>query len=180
MRLKIYYILILIVLLFNSCSSLNILKKDNHSVIAISVTSTGFGAKGYGIIITLENIDTHEIFKSKSLSPISPHSIIQNIPSGRYLVKKVEIPVGNIMYSNWSNDIPTFFGLIKIESNSKYYLGNFNGTRSIGNKNIMRLKIEDQEIPDKIKKTIEKENTGWKNGEFIKLYPYKKDILLIY
>ena len=63
--------LILIVLIFSSCSSVKIAKQDNSSIIAISATSTGLGSKGYGILITLENIDTKEMYKSKSLSPIS-------------------------------------------------------------------------------------------------------------
>ena len=172
--------LILIVLIFSSCSSVKIAKQDNSSIIAISATSTGLGAKGYGILITLENIDTKEMFKSKSLSPISPHSVIQNLSPGRYVVRKVEVPVGNIMYSNWSDSVKTFFGQINIEPNSKYYLGDFSGTRDVGKKNVLRLKIENQSIPDKLKEKIENENTGWKSGEFIKLYPNEKEVLLVY
>ncbi len=172
--------LILIVLLLSSCIPLKIAKQDNSSIIAISATSTGLGAKGVGIIITIENIDTHQMYKSKSLSPISPHSVIQNIPSGKYLVRKIEIPVGNIIYSNWSESVQIFFGQINIELNSKYYLGDFTGTREIGSKNILRLKINNQSIPIKLKEMIENENTGWKSGNFIKLYPYDNEELLIY
>lgn len=172
--------LILIVLIFSSCSSVNIAKQDNSSIIAISATSTGLGAKGYGILITLENIDTKEMFKSKSLSSLSPHSVIQNLAPGKYFVRKVEVPVGNIMYSNWSDSVKTFFGQINIEPNSKYYLGDFSGTRDVGKKNVLRLKIENQSIPFKLKEKIENENTGWKSGEFIKLYPNEKEELLVY
>jgi hypothetical protein len=31
-----------------------------------------------------------------------------------------------------------------------------------------------------LKEKIENENTGWKSGEFIKLYPYEKEELLVY
>lgn len=172
--------LILIVLIFSSCSSVKIAKQDNSSIIAISATSTGLGAKGYGILITLENIDTKEMFKSKSLSLISSHSVIQNLLPGKYVVRKVEVPVGNFMYSNWTDSVKTFFGQINIEPNSKYYLGDFTGTRDVGKKNVLRLRIENQSIPDKLKEKIENENTGWKSGELIKLYPYEKEELLVY
>jgi len=180
MLLKTKIHLILIVLIFSSCSSVKIAKQDNNSIIAISATSTGLGAKGYGILITLENIDTKEMFKSKSLSPISPHSVIQNLSPGRYVVRKVEVPVGNFMYSNWTDSVEAFFGQIKVEPNSKYYLGDFTGTRNVGKKNVLRLRIENQSIPDKLKEKIENENTGWKSGELIKLYPYEKEELLVY
>ncbi|HET7819743.1 MAG TPA: hypothetical protein VFL70_10590 [Bacteroidia bacterium] len=172
--------LILIVVIFNSCSTVKIIKQDNSSIIAISATSSGLGAKGYGILINIENIDTHEIYKSKSLSPISPHSVIQNIPSGKYYVKKIEVPVGNFMYSNWSDTVKLYFGQINIEPNSKYYLGDFTGTREIGRKNVLRLKINNPNIPEGLKRKIENEKTGWESGDFIKLYPYNKEQLLVY
>ena len=172
--------LILIILIFSSCSSVKIAKQDNSSIIAISATSTGFGSKGYGILITLENIDTKEMFKSKSLSPISSHSVIRNLSPGKYIVRKVEVPVGNFMYSNWSDSVKTFFGQINIAPNSKYYLGDFAGTRDVGKKNVLRLRIENQNIPEKLKEKIENDKTGWKDGEFIKLYPYEKEEFLVY
>ena len=172
--------LLLIVLIFSSCSAVKIAKQDNGSIIAISATSTGLGAKGYGILITLENIDTKEIFKSKSLSPISPHSVIQNLPSGKYFVRKVEVPVGSFMYSNWFDSVKTFFGQINIAPNSKYYLGDFTGTREVGRKNVLRLRIENQNIPEKLRNKIENEKTGWITDDFIKLYPYDKEALLVY
>lgn len=180
MKLKTNLHLIFIVLLFCSCSTVKITKQDNNSIIAISATSSGLGASGFGIVITIENLDTHEMYKSLSLSPISPHSVITNIPQGKYKVRKVEIPVGNIMYSNWSDNVNTYFGQINIEPNSKYYLGNYIGTRDIGRKNILRLKIKNKNIPEKLKKKIENEKTGWLSGDFIKLYPSDKDELLVY
>jgi hypothetical protein len=163
-----------------SCASMHLSKKDNGSIIAISATSKGFLAKGYGIEITLVNIDTHVSIKSKPLSPFSSHSLIQNIPSGRYIVQQVMIPVGNINYSNWSDSVKTFFGQITIEPNSKYYLGDFCGTRDIGGKNILHLKLCNQDIPKSLKEKIEKENTGWANGDFVRIYPYLKEELLVY
>jgi len=174
---KQFLILGLIFLLFISCSSLK-MKQDNGSIVAISATSSGLGAKGYGILITLKNIETQEKFQSKSLSPISSHSVIQNIPAGKYIVQKIEVPVGNITYKNWSDSVKVFFGEIDIKPNSKYYLGNFSGKRKIGRQNVLTLRIEDPNISQKLIKKIEK--AGWREGDFIKLYPYKKEELLVY
>jgi len=169
-----------IILLFNSCSTLKIVKQDRSSIVAISATSSGFSVKGYGILITLENIDTYERYKSQSFSSISPHSAIQNIPQGRYFVQKVEIPIGNIIYSNWSEDVKTFFGQINIEPSSKYYLGDFTASVKIGIKNVLKLQINNQNIPEKIKEKIELGKTGWSEGEFIKLYPHEEKVLWVY
>lgn len=178
--LKTSFLVILIIIVCNSCSTVRIAKLDNSSIIAISATSSGLGAKGYGILITMENIDTKEIYNSKSFSPISSHSVIQNIPAGKYFVTKVEVPVGGFIYSNWSDSVKVFFRQIDIKPNSKYYLGDFTGTRDIGRTNVLRLKINNQNIPDKIKEKIENEKTGWISGEFIKLYPYDNAELLVY
>ena len=179
-RSKKYLLGILIFFLFNSCASLKVMKQDNGSVVAISATSTGTLQKGYGIVITLENVETQENFTSKSLSPMSPHSIIQNIPQGKYFVQRIEVPIGNIIYKNGSENVKSFFGQIDIEPNSKYYLGNFSGKRRIGRENGFTLRINDLNIPKKIKEKIETGNAGWKEGEFVKLYPYDREELLVY
>jgi hypothetical protein len=171
-------ILLFACLLLFSFGSIRIEKKENFSIIAISCVSSGPGAKGIGIEMVLLNIDTQEKLKSKSLSVISSHSYIQNVPPGRYIVSQLDIPVGNIIYTNSSDSIRTFFGQINIEPNSKYYLGNFVGKRIIGRKNVLHIRINDPTIPQKIYSIVE--NTGWASGEFIKLYPYKKEELTIY
>ena len=170
---------ILVFFLFNSCASLKVMKQDNGSVVAISATSTGALQYGYGIVITLENIETQERFTSKSFSPMSPHSIIQNIPQGKYFVQRIEVPVGNMIYKNWSENVKSFFGQIDIKPNSKYYLGNFSGKGRIGMANVFTMRINDLNIPDKLIEKIET-GAGWKEGEFVKLYPYDKEELLVY
>ncbi len=156
------------------------MQQNNGSIVAISCTSGGLMMKGYGILITLENIETHEKFKSESLSLMSPHSVIQNISQGEYIVREIEVPVGNITYKNWSDSVKVFFGQITIEPNTKYYLGDFSGEWAIGRKNVLTLRITNTNVPDKLKEKIEEENTGWKEGDFIKLYPYEKNILWVY
>ncbi len=154
---------------------------DNGSLVAISAISTGMMQAGYGIKITLENAETGEQFTSKSLSILgySPHSTIQNIPPGKYFMRKIAVPVGNMTYFNCSKNLQSFFGEIEIKPNSKYYLGNFSGTRKIGRVNVLTIRINDPSIPESLQKKIEK-NPNWKEGEFIKLYPYEKEEFLVY
>lgn len=178
--LSVTLVLILTSIVLSGCASFRVVKKDNFSIVAISAISYGFLQKGYGITVTLENIDTQERLISKPLSPVSSHSIVQNIPPGKYFVQKIEVPVGSFAYLNWSEDVKDFFGTITIEANSKYYLGNFAGTRKMGRQNVLSLRIDDQNIPELLKQKIEAEKTGWKTGPFTKLYPYKKDELMVY
>ncbi len=168
-------------LLLLGASSFKIGKQDKGSVVAISAQSSGILSKGFGITITFENIDTEERFKSKPLSHGSRHSIIQNIPPGKYFVQKIEVPVGNLIYGSYSPNVRMFFGQITIEPDSKYYLGDFTGTRQKGKMHSLILSIDNEcEIPEKIKEKIEREDTGWIEGDFKKLYPYQTDLLLVY
>jgi|GEM_PF-3186199 len=179
MKIKTFW-LISLLLSFTSCSSLKIAKQDNNnSIVAISATTTGILQRGFGMIITLENIDTQERFQSKSLSRMSPHSVIQNIPPGRYFMYQVSVPLGDMIYHNRSSHMREFFGQINIEPNSKYYLGNFSGRMGVGRERNLIMSIDDLNIPCELRERIENENTGWKKGEFIKLFPYEKDELII-
>jgi len=171
---------LIICLALCSCATIKIVKQDNNSILAVSAKSSGLGSQGYGIEITLVNINTQQKLVSKSFSSISPHSVIQNIPPGQYYIKQISVPVGNITYISWSDSIRTFFGEIEIKPNSKYYLGDFSGTREVGKKNVLRLRIKNENIPNEVIEKIEAENTGWKNGDFVKLYPYKTSDLLVY
>lgn len=171
--------LILMVLVLNSCSTVKIAKQDNNSIIAISSSTSKFNIRRNKLKITIQNIETQEIYTSTSLSPNSRHSIIQNIPSGRYEICKVEVPERHITYSNWAQSVIEYFGQINIEPNSKYYLGDFSVNIDIEGKYFLRLKITNENIPGVLKEKIENKKTGWRNGEFIKCYPYEKKELLL-
>lgn len=56
------------------------LDKSKNVFVSISATTSGVMQKGYGIIMTLINIDTKMSFKTKSLGGMSPHSIIEDLP----------------------------------------------------------------------------------------------------
>jgi hypothetical protein len=166
-------------LLMVTCATIKIAKQGDGSILAISAKSSGIGLKGLGIELTLVNIDTQENFVSKSLSPLSPHSIIQNISPGTYYVRQIKVPLGNITYTNRSDSVRSFFGQLIIESNTKYYLGSYTGTRKVGDKNAFFLKLSDQSVPKDIIDRINI-NTGWENGDYIKLCPADNKELIIY
>jgi hypothetical protein len=174
-------VLMLIIGIVNtSCYAVKLTKQGDKSMIAISAKSYRNLNSGYGLWITIVNIETHEKFRSKPLTLTSSHSIIQNIPAGKYVVQKIELPIGSLTYVNNSDSVGTFFGVINIEPNSKYYLGNFKGVGTIGRKNVVRIKIVDPAIPESLLTIIDSKKSAWNMGEFIKLYPYKKEELIIY
>ncbi len=163
-----------------SCASQSFVKEDGGALVAVSATSSGMMSKGFGMLVTIQNLDTKAVYASRSLSPISPHSVIQNVPAGQYLVRKVVVPVGNITFSNWSEDIPAFFGEITIQANAKHYLGNFSGKQKIGFKNILRMELADEAVPEKLVEILSAKAGGWSSGEFVKSYPVGIGELIVY
>lgn len=153
---------------------------NNGAFVAISATSKAAMQKGYGIITTLVNQDTKKEYTTKSLGPISAHSIIANIPAGTYLVTKVVLPLGEYFFENKSDSLQTFFGELKFEEGKRYYLGNFTGIRTIGMENVFRISIEDEEIPMKLIKKLRKTEPDLNESSFIKTYPYESKELMIF
>ena len=86
-------------LLLIVCSSYSLWGQPT-SLVAVSATSKGTMQKGYGMIVTLTNIETNQSFESKSMGPISKHSVIYELPPGKYAVTKVKVPVGDLVYIN--------------------------------------------------------------------------------
>ena len=136
--------------------------------------------KGYGIIITLMNKETKEIFKSKSLGPISPHAMFSDLPAGKYLVSKIEVPLGQLMYINQTKELTAFFGVLEFEPEKKYYLGNITGNREIGRKNVFHLWLDKPDIHPKLLKKLRKKKIELTEEDLIKTFPYEKEMLTIY
>lgn len=156
------------------------LDQNKNTLISISVTTSGIMQKGYGIVMTLINIDTKMSFKTKSLGGMSPHSIIEDLPPGKYIVSKIEIPLGGLKYINQSQSMSNFFGILEFEKGKNYYLGNFIGNREVGRQNIFHLWIENEMIPEKFLVKLKKKGIELKEQDFIKTYPYSKDSLMVY
>ena len=163
-----------------TCTTVKIIKTEDHSIVAISASSTGLGASGKGINIVLKNQMSGQEIRSSSLGGLSSHSVVQNVPPGSYVVSRIEIPVGNIVYSNWSEEVVNFFGVIEISSSSKYYLGNYKGKRGVGLKNILQLSLIDDAIPVKLREKIEAVGTGWGAEDYTAILPQQGSELTVY
>ena len=163
-----------------TCTTSKIIKTEGQSIVAISASSTGFGASGRGINIVLRNQVSGQEIRSSSLSGLSNHSVVQNVPPGSYIVSRVEVPVGNITYSNWSKEVVDFFGVIEISNSSKYYLGNYKGKRGIGLKNILQLSLIDESVPENLKEKIEAVGTGWGTENYNVILPREGSELTVY
>lgn len=156
------------------------LTSEEGALVTISMTTKGSMQKGYGIVMTLTNIDTKESFKSKSLGPISPHAMFKELPEGKYMVTKIEVPLGQLMYINRSKELTDFFGELTFESGKPYYLGNFTGNREIGRNNVFHLWLDKPDIHPKLIKKLSKKKVDLTEEQLIKTFPYKKDKLTIY
>lgn len=169
--------------LFSNFSSPTSTQSYNSSLgafVAISVTSKGMMQMGYGAVMTLINVDTNETFTSKSLGRISPHSILENIPEGKYRVYRLEIPLGDLIYINESQDLLEYFGLLEFKKGSAYYLGDFIGKRKIGKENVFHLNLQSQNIPEKLIKKLNGAGISLSEIEMIKTFPDEKTQLLLY
>lgn len=165
---------------FSSPSPMPSYDSNLGAFIAISVTSKGMMQMGYGVVMTVINVDTNESFTSKSLGRISPHSILQNIPEGKYHVSRLEIPLGDLIYINESQDLLEYFGLLEFKKGFAYYLGDFIGKRKIGKENVFHLSLQSQDIPEKLFKKLIGKGISISEIEMRKTFPYAKDELLMY
>ena len=170
----------LIILALSSCAASKVTKdpnQPNSSVLAISAMSKGVGMTGYGIMIRVENVETHQQYDSKSLSGFSKDAVIPNLPAGTYNVVRIEVPVGDIKFMNWSQELKEYFGSIVIEPNKKYYLGSylcgFSGPLS---NRVFELSLESHEISSNLISVVSK--AGWNDGDFIQLNPVETKMRL--
>lgn len=161
-------------------TSWSLTNNQEGAFVSVSMTTQGAMQKGYGIIMTITNIESNESFKSESLGPISPHSMFKNLTPGRYVVSRIEIPLGNLMYINQSKEMTDFFGVLEFERGKAYYLGNFTGNREIGRQNVFHFKLDKQDIHDKLLKKLKKKKIELTENDLIKTFPYSKDVLTIY
>lgn len=153
---------------------------QNGALVSISAKSKGALQTGYGIEITMTNIKTKQSCVSESLGPISPHSVIQNLPAGSYLITQIKVPLGDLMYTNSSEVVKEFFGILEIEEEKNYYLGYFSGTRKVGKKDVFILRIDDESIPQELLKKLLNKGIDLNIEDFIKTYPYDTDELMMY
>lgn len=172
--------LIVAVICFGACSSLKILKTENTSLLGLTASTSYLGGTGKGMIITIKNVVTGEKYEAKKLSHFSSHCIIQDIKPGKYQVEKIILDTGGNKFSNWSENVQNYFGLIEIEENQKYYLGTFKGKVKVKSKNAISIKLINQNVPEKLNALLDDQRTGWSDGEFELIETVSREELVIY
>ena len=169
--------ILLIISLLSCCLSL---QSQDSSKIFVSASTKGTLQNGVGIEITLTNVNSMRNYETKSLGLFSRYSYINNLPPGRYIVTEIEIPLGSISYINRSKGLTEYFDTLNIQPGSVNYLGNFHGYREVGDSAVFHLYIKTIKIPSKLIKKAFKKGLIPENVKSTKLYPYKKEELIIY
>lgn len=133
--------------------------------------------RGYGITVCLENLETHEVFKTTPLSIMSKNAVIENIPAGQYEVCMIEIPLGERRFWNDSDELRRFWDIIEICPNTNYYLGDYKATQQgkLSRRKIV-LTLESHTIPEKLKKDIKKQ--GLDPEGFVALIPAEESFVI--
>lgn len=146
-------------------------------MIAISASARASGMAGHGIILFLENTETHEIYKSKSLNGMSDNAVIENVPAGLYEVCRVEIPFGDMWFSNDSPELRSFFGVFEISPNTNYFMGKYKSTfqGKISHRQVL-FSLEGHVMPDKLIKFINKK--GLDAEGFVPIMPKEQSFIL--
>jgi hypothetical protein len=173
-------ILILLAIVFGSCSSLKIMKTENTSILALTASTSHLYGEGRGMIITLKNIETGEKYKAKKLSHFSSYCIVHNIKPGKYRVENIVLDTGGNKFSNSFESVQQYFGEIEIEGNQKYYLGTFQGKVKIKFKNAISIQLVNQIVPEKLKAVLKEQGTGWAEEEFKLIETVNKEEFIIY
>ena len=92
---QIRYIIILIV--FVLTTSFNFQTKydrSNLSAVILKIKYSSYGIKGFGGKLKIRNIESNEIFESKSKKGFNPYVIIENLPECKYFIEEIEIISG--------------------------------------------------------------------------------------
>ena len=159
------------------CFLFPLLCTAQKSMIAVSASAHSTGARGHGIILRLENLETHRIYETKALGLMSDNAVIYNLPAGKYEVCRVEVPFGNFTFWNESTELRSYFGIIEIRPDSKYYLGSFESSY-LGKVSQRRVafSLSGHEMPESLLKYLKK--VGLAKKDFIPIKPTEKTFLL--
>lgn len=165
------------ILLVFICFLLPLLCSAQESMITISASARASGMYGRGIVLFIENIETHEIYKSKSLNGMSNNAVIENVPAGLYEVCRVEIPFGDKWFMNDSPELKSFFGTLEIRPNTNYFMGKYLSTiqGKISNRQVL-FSLEGHVMPKKLIKFINKK--GLDADGFVPIKPKEESFVL--
>lgn len=165
------------ILLVFICFLLPLLCSAQESMITISASARASGMSGHGIVLFIENIETHEIYKSKSLNGMSNNAVIENVSAGLYEVCRVEIPFGDKWFMNDSPELKSFFGTLEIRPNTNYFMGKYLSTfqGKISNRQVL-FSLEGHVMPEKLIKFINKK--GLDADGFVPIKPKEESFVL--
>lgn len=156
------------------------IKQNENSILLISGNHNNLSMPAISITLYLKNVNTNEIIISKTFGTHYKYAIISNLAPGEYVVDRIDVIFENKMIFNKTEELKQFFGLIKIEPNSKYFLGNYSCYQTSLINKTTYFQIINHNIPEKAKAKIENLKYGWGNSDFIKLEPINYKVLFYY
>lgn len=129
------------------------------------------------VLVNLNDKTTH-IAKPKL--GFSKYGYAQNLDPGRYLVVEIRVPVGNVKFTNSSQELHAYFGEISLGENALYYLGDYTGKQKIGFKDVMSMTKTDSLPPESLTELFSAPTSGWAGTKFEPIGPKVGDVLMVY
>ncbi len=155
-KLIIFLLLGIHLISFRSLSSID---SDGLSALVIKLKYNSYGMTGFGGSLRVRNIKTDEVFESKSKKGFNPFVIIENVPSGNYIVERLDMISGpNVLKLANKSD----FNVIKVNESRIYYLGNYEAKKipPLMKLNFAVMKSE-QDSEEKVYKQLKKKSDSW-------------------
>lgn len=157
---KIKHILILIAgLLAISFKPTDSEISDNLSVLIVKLKYNSYGMTGFGGALKVRNLETNQVFESKSKKGLNPYVIVENLPIGNYKVEELKIISGpNVL--TLRNEVE--FNRLKVDTSKVYYLGSYMTRKipPIKELNFQVIRIENDEI-ETIYKQLKNKSDKW-------------------
>ena len=130
-------------------------EKEFPVVVFSAYTHYGFSVFIFGMYLEMTNLTTGAIYKSRALN--GRYAIIESIPQVEYVVSYCEVSSGeSIWFSSNSVELSDFFGIIVIDTDSIWYLGDF---RISANYKRAVVKRAERMLPERVLKRLR--NNGY-------------------
>ncbi len=133
--------------------------KPNYSALIFKMNYNSMGLRGFGGKLTVRNVETNEVYKSKSKMGFNPFIVIEDLPIGIYETIELEILTGGPILILRDRRL---FNQIKIDTAKNYYLGNYL-TKKI--KPLFKYNIDvtciENDPQNKVSKQLKKKDSKW-------------------
>lgn len=131
--------------------------KEFPVVVFSAFTQYGLNTSIFGMYLELTNLATGEVYRSGEFWRYSRFSVIENIPQGRYVVTYCEAALPNgTFFSCCSAALTDFFGVIEIDSDSIWYLGDYK-IRVLSNSNDAFFKWTGKPLSNRVLRKLYKD-----------------------